>query len=91
MKNQGLLSLNSIHKPSTSQPFVDLLESKVMASEAPPWHAAYPKPIRTAESISGAEVLEKFNRGEQPGREFLLIDLRKNDHEVRAPRLADCI
>lgn len=54
-----------------------------MASELP-WHAAYPKPKNTApDVISRSEVLERLNRGEQPGRDFLLIDLRRNDHEVR--------
>lgn len=55
-----------------------------MASEAVPWHAAYPKPKNTAPgSISRSELMERLNRGEQPGLDFLLIDLRRNDHEVR--------
>jgi hypothetical protein len=54
-----------------------------MASEGPPWHAVYPNPKNTAEAISRSEVLERLNHGEQPGRDFLLVDLRRNDHEVR--------
>jgi hypothetical protein len=54
-----------------------------MASEPAPWHAAYPKPKNTAETISHSEVLGRLNRGELPGRDILLVDLRRNDHEVR--------
>jgi hypothetical protein len=54
-----------------------------MVSEGAPWHEAYPNPKNTAESISRSEVLERLNHGEQPGRDFLLVDLRRNDHEVR--------
>lgn len=54
-----------------------------MASEGAPWHEAYPNPKNTAETISRSEVLERLNHGEQPGRDFLLVDLRRNDHAVR--------
>ncbi len=55
-----------------------------MPTENTPWHAAYPKPKNTSpDSISRSELLERLNRGKQPGRDFLLIDLRRNDHEVR--------
>lgn len=54
-----------------------------MALGTAPWHAAYPDPKNTApEHITRFELLEKFRRGEQPGRDFLLVDLRRNDHEV---------
>jgi arsenical-resistance protein 2 len=54
-----------------------------MASEPAPWHAAYPNPRSTPETISRSEVLERLKRGELPGRDILLVDLRRNDHEVR--------
>lgn len=55
-----------------------------MASEGAPWHAAYPKPKNAdPEAISREEVLRRLNRGNQPDRDFLLVDLRRNDHEVR--------
>ncbi len=54
-----------------------------MAFEAPPWHAAFPKPKNSApESITRSELLEKLRHSQQPGRDFLLIDLRRTDHEV---------
>jgi hypothetical protein len=50
---------------------------------ATPWHAAYPKP-RNAQpaSITRAELLQKFQARQKPGIDFLLIDLRRTDHEV---------
>lgn len=54
-----------------------------MPTEDTPWHAAYPEPKNTSpDSVSRSDLLERLNRGEQPGRDFLLIDLRRNDHEV---------
>ncbi|KAF7502353.1 hypothetical protein GJ744_005994 [Endocarpon pusillum] len=53
-----------------------------MTTENAPWYAAYPKPKNTSpDSISRSEVLDRLDRGEQPGRDFLLVDLRRNDHE----------
>lgn len=53
-----------------------------MPTEDTPWHAAYPEPKNTSpDSVSRSDLLERLNRGEQPGRDFLLIDLRRNDHE----------
>ncbi|KIV81874.1 hypothetical protein PV11_04024 [Exophiala sideris] len=47
-----------------------------------PWHAAFPAP-RTTEpnSISSEDLLRRLQGGERGGKEFLLIDLRRNDHE----------
>ena len=48
-----------------------------------PWHAAYPPP-RKAEvsSVSQTELLQMFRDGQKPGRDFILVDLRRSDHEV---------
>lgn len=47
-----------------------------------PWHAAYPTPDGTPASISREELLQYMREGAVPGRDFLLVDLRRNDHEV---------
>ncbi|KAI0485114.1 Rhodanese-like protein [Xylariaceae sp. FL0804] len=49
------------------------------AAEAPPWHAAYPSP-RTTEpgAVTRDEVMEML-RGAR--RDFVLVDLRRNDYE----------
>ncbi|KAH8882368.1 Rhodanese-like protein [Thozetella sp. PMI_491] len=50
-----------------------------------PWHAAYPTPKREAKSISRSEVLSMLIDGENIARkDFVLVDLRRNDHEARA-------
>lgn len=51
-----------------------------------PWHAAYPAP-KTAEqpgALTKEDVLGMLQRGEE---DFVLIDLRRNDYEVREPTL----
>ena len=60
-----------------------------MASEAPaaspaPWHAAFPAPKDVAlGSVSREEVLQMI-KGVEKGaaRDFVLVDVRRNDHEV---------
>ena len=48
-----------------------------------PWHAAYPSPRnKDPDSISRAELLQRLQAGEKPGVDFLLVDLRRTDHEV---------
>lgn len=49
-----------------------------------PWHAAYPAPRNASpSSISCAELLQYFRDGKKAGKDFILVDLRRNDHEVR--------
>ncbi|OTA01497.1 arsenate reductase Arc2 [Trichoderma parareesei] len=43
-----------------------------------PWHAAYPAPETVAKSISRDEVLDMMKHGM---RDYLLVDLRRADHE----------
>lgn len=50
-----------------------------------PWHAAYPSPrCQAPASISPTSLLHALQSGRKPGIDFLLIDLRRNDHEVRS-------
>lgn len=50
-----------------------------------PWYAAYPPPRHsTYPSISRVEVLQLFRDGKAAGRDFILIDLRRTDHEVNS-------
>ncbi|KAH8647330.1 arsenate reductase [Xylariales sp. PMI_506] len=52
-----------------------------------PWYAAYPAPSSTeVESISRDEVLRMMESGRTPGKDFVLIDLRRTDHEGRTIR-----
>jgi hypothetical protein len=53
-----------------------------------PWHAAFPAP-RTAEpaSLTRDEVLVKLQAG-GVGHDFILVDLRRTDYEVRLCSIA---
>lgn len=53
------------------------------APEHQPWHAAYPSPTSIAVFLSQATVLGWMESGEKiAGRDFVLVDLRRSDHEV---------
>ena len=50
-----------------------------------PWHAAYPPPKNeNPPSIRRNEVLQLFRDGKKVGKDFILVDLRRTDHEVRS-------
>ena len=47
------------------------------------WHEAYPLPRnQTPAAISPEDLLARIKRGDKAGVDFLLIDLRRTDHEV---------
>ncbi|EAA28186.1 hypothetical protein GE21DRAFT_8483 [Neurospora crassa] len=50
-------------------------------TETAPWYAAYPEPQSDLMNISRAEVLEmlKGSTGETAGKDFVLVDLRRDD------------
>lgn len=53
-------------------------------SMPPPWHAAYPLPRNSPATISREEVLGMIKRSvENPNRDYVLVDLRRNDFEVK--------
>lgn len=54
-----------------------------MSTTEQPWHAAFPTPRNTTpKSISREELLQCLKEGQQPGKDFLLVDLRRADFEV---------
>jgi hypothetical protein len=57
-------------------------------SNAAPWYVAYPEPRnKEPDNISRADLLQRFQAGQKSGVDFLLIDLRRTDHEVYNPAL----
>jgi len=54
-----------------------------------PWHAAYPA-VKTASipTITCKELLRWYEEGKKPGLDFVLVDLRRADHEVYFPFLS---
>ncbi|KAH6637991.1 Rhodanese-like domain-containing protein [Boeremia exigua] len=48
----------------------------------PPWHAAYPAPRSTPATIRRESVLDMIKQSrETSSSDYILIDLRRNDHE----------
>ncbi|GAM88675.1 hypothetical protein ANO11243_067090 [Dothideomycetidae sp. 11243] len=46
------------------------------------WHDAYPQPRnQSPTTMQREELISRFRHGEHPGLDFLLIDLRRTDHE----------
>ncbi|KIY02786.1 uncharacterized protein Z520_01251 [Fonsecaea multimorphosa CBS 102226] len=46
-----------------------------------PWHAHFPAPRETdPKAITREDLLERFRQGQSGGRDFVLVDLRRNDH-----------
>jgi len=48
-----------------------------------PWHTAFPAPSKeTPDTITAQQLLQGIRAGKRPGIDFLLVDLRRTDHEV---------
>lgn len=60
-----------------------------MAAQESAWYDAYPKPRNQSPAVvSRQELLQWLQNGKMPGGDFLLVDLRRTDHEVtRTDRL----
>jgi len=57
--------------------------TQATATAPPSWHAAYPAPKTEAPSITREAVLEMLrDSGNVPGKDLVLVDLRRVDHEV---------
>lgn len=52
------------------------------------WHAAFPAP-KDVElgALSREEVLQMVKDADKGARDFVLVDVRRNDHEVSIPTL----
>jgi arsenical-resistance protein 2 len=66
------------------------LESQASLKTESPWYASYPEPQRKAGSVSREELLQWLRDGKQSGNDFLLVDLRRTDFEVRLAILILC-
>lgn len=53
-------------------------------SGKPAWYDAYPPPRNTSPpGIERKDLLALLQSGKRPGKDLLLLDLRRTDHEVR--------
>ncbi|EHY57126.1 hypothetical protein HRR83_002622 [Exophiala dermatitidis] len=58
-----------------------------MAAQESAWYDAYPKPRNQSPAVvSRQELLQWLQNGKMPGGDFLLVDLRRTDHEGGAIR-----
>lgn len=57
-------------------------DTQATVADPTPWHASYPQPQSTPGSISARDLLE-LQKTATAGKDYLLVDLRRNDHEVR--------
>lgn len=52
-------------------------------SKTPAWHDAYPKPRNPLPNVvKRDDLLQWLKDGQKSGVDFLLVDLRRTDHEV---------
>lgn len=60
------------------------MDPKASAPKAEtPWHSAYPAPRNSnPRAVSRDEVRKWLDEGLVPGKDFVLVDLRRADHEV---------
>ena len=60
-----------------------------------PWHAAFPAPKAEPDAITKEQMLTWLQEGKVPGKDFVLVDLRRNDYEacvfLLSPFLSSCI
>ncbi|KAJ5195080.1 arsenate reductase (Arc2) [Penicillium cinerascens] len=45
------------------------------------WHEAYPAPMSKVDALPRQELLRWLREGKQAGRDFVLVDVRRNDFE----------
>lgn len=67
--------------PVTTKP----ADSGPSSTPETPWHAAYPEARnKNVPSSTRADLLDWIKHDKEPGRDFVLVDLRRADHEVFA-------
>ncbi|KAJ8101966.1 Rhodanese-like domain-containing protein [Lipomyces tetrasporus] len=55
--------------------------TKTVTRTEAPWYVGYPEPRTEAATISRLELLHLFRDLKKPGRDFVLVDLRRTDHD----------
>lgn len=55
-----------------------------------PWHEAYPAPKSEVDALPRHELLRWLREGKLAGRDFVLVDVRRNDFEVLAFMRVHC-
>ena len=61
------------------------------APASSPWYAAYPAPKSEVVTITREEVLAMLKATPVDKRDFVLVDLRRNDFEVSTKGKEQCV
>lgn len=56
--------------------------AEATAAKNAPWYAAYPEARSSPATITRSDLLDMIETGKRPGVDFILVDLRRTDHEV---------
>ena len=68
------------------------MEAKVAAKAEAQWHDGYPAvKSQDVPVLSRSEFLGMVRSGASPGQDFILVDLRRNDHVVCSSRVCTAI
>lgn len=69
--------------PTTARHYfhISTMAEATLAKDAP-WYAAYPEARSSPVTITRANLLDMIETGKRSGVDFILIDLRRADHEV---------
>ncbi|CAI7663561.1 unnamed protein product [Penicillium bialowiezense] len=66
---------------SASIDALEIIISKHSMSTKAPWYAALPAPRSSPPSLSREEFLGWMRQGKQAGKDYVLVDVRRNDYE----------
>lgn len=89
LESASLTTRRTIRSPATF-PRLPLPASKsnMSSSVEIPWHAAYPAPRNTTpDGVSPTQLLDLLSNGDE---RVVLVDLRRNDHEVSTDDFPAC-
>lgn len=57
-----------------------------------PWYATYPTARnQSPTSVTRRQLLQLFKDGKEPGKDFVLVDLRRTDFEVHGRKTAQAL
>lgn len=63
-------------------PIMAALSAITSDEPARPWHAAYPTPLSQAAALPRQELLQWLEGAKVNGKDFVLVDLRRDDYKV---------
>jgi hypothetical protein len=67
---------------STSLRATTMANTSAPPTEEQPWHATFPSPKSVATPVSREQMRSWLTEGKVPGKDFVLVDLRRNDYNV---------